>query len=113
MRCWDGPDGRPRAPAGFQMGAYGAATISLSFQPTPIVHQPPIILLLKCQLAVLRARPLEKHSLNLLVEHTLLQPQANANQESWKNRWEYVLRKAVFDLAMRSSASTVGARAQD
>ena len=68
---------------------------------------------LKSLLTTLPARPLEKQSLDTLVERTLSQTQANANPESWKNRWEYVLRKAVFDLAVRSPASTVGARTQD
>ncbi|RPD64553.1 hypothetical protein L227DRAFT_649768 [Lentinus tigrinus ALCF2SS1-6] len=54
---------------------------------------------LKSLLATLPARPLEKPILDGLVERTLSQTQANANPESWKNRWEYVLRKEVFDLA--------------
>ena len=45
-------------------------------------------------------RPLERQSLDVVVERTLSQTQANANPESWKNRWEHVLRKAVLELAV-------------
>ncbi|RDX44303.1 UDP-glucose 4-epimerase [Lentinus brumalis] len=54
---------------------------------------------LKSLLATLPPRPIEKQSLDALVERTLSQTQANANPESWKNRWEYALRKEVFALA--------------
>ncbi|KAI0801474.1 UDP-glucose 4-epimerase [Fomes fomentarius] len=54
---------------------------------------------LKSFLATLPARPLERQTLDTLAERTLSQTQATANPESWKNRWEYVLRKEIFDLA--------------
>ncbi|KAI0801471.1 hypothetical protein C8Q74DRAFT_494710 [Fomes fomentarius] len=56
---------------------------------------------LKSFLATLSARPLERQTLDTLAERTLSQTQATANPESWKNRWEYVLRKEIFDLAVR------------
>ncbi len=56
---------------------------------------------LKSFLATLPARPLERQTLDTLAERTLSQTQATANPESWKNRWEYVLRKEIFDLAVR------------
>ncbi|TBU42542.1 UDP-glucose 4-epimerase [Dichomitus squalens] len=43
--------------------------------------------------------PLDKATLDSLVEQTLSKAQSGANPESWKNQWEFVLRNAVFDLA--------------
>ncbi|KAI0756087.1 THO complex subunit 1 transcription elongation factor-domain-containing protein [Daedaleopsis nitida] len=55
---------------------------------------------LKSLVATLPPQPLEKETLDTLVERTLSQTQANANPESWKNRWEYALRKEIFGLAV-------------
>ncbi|KAH9884633.1 UDP-glucose 4-epimerase [Cubamyces lactineus] len=50
-------------------------------------------------LASLPPRPIDKGALDALVEQTLEECRSKASPETWKNKWEYALRKDVFDLA--------------
>ena len=40
-------------------------------------------------------------SLNAGVERTLLETKSQISSDSLKNQWEFALRKAIFDLAVR------------
>ena len=51
-------------------------------------------------LASLPPRPIDKATLDTLVERTLEESKAKTNQETWKNKWEFVLRKDIFELAV-------------
>ncbi|KAM5538332.1 hypothetical protein V8D89_007934 [Ganoderma adspersum] len=41
----------------------------------------------------------DNDSINSHVKQTLSKAQSGANPESWKNQWEFALRKSIFDLA--------------
>ncbi|KAI0640295.1 UDP-glucose 4-epimerase [Trametes polyzona] len=50
-------------------------------------------------LASLPPRPVDKTALDTLVARTLEECKSISSQETWKNKWEYVLRREIFDLA--------------
>ncbi|KAI8980599.1 UDP-glucose 4-epimerase [Trametes punicea] len=50
-------------------------------------------------LASLPPRPIDKNTLDALVENTLEEYKPKISPDTWKNKWEFVLRKDVFDLA--------------
>ena len=55
---------------------------------------------LKILLEKLPSAP-SKSALDQLVAETLADVQHKASAENWKTHWEYVLRAAVFDVAVR------------
>ncbi|KAH9854374.1 THO complex subunit 1 transcription elongation factor-domain-containing protein [Lenzites betulinus] len=50
-------------------------------------------------LASLPPRPIQKDALDALVTQVLAESSTKTNQDTWKNKWEYVLRNEAFDLA--------------
>ena len=56
-------------------------------------------------LTSLPSSPANNDSLNSHVKQTLSQAQSGANPESWKNQWEFALRKSIFDLAVSRAYS--------
>ncbi len=51
-------------------------------------------------LASLPPRPINKAPLDALVAQTLEESRLKTSPETWKTKWEYVLRKEVYDLAV-------------
>lgn len=51
-------------------------------------------------LASLPPRPIQKDALDALVTQVLADSSTKTNQDTWKNKWEYVLRNEAFDLAV-------------
>ncbi|KAL7284940.1 hypothetical protein ACG7TL_000028 [Trametes sanguinea] len=50
-------------------------------------------------LATLPPRPIEKGALDALVEKTLEECRPKVSQDTWKTKWEFVLKKDAFELA--------------
>ena len=55
--------------------------------------------------ALLLSLPARSDGLTLgsLVERTLSETKSQVSQENLKNQWEFALRRAIFDLAVRDS----------
>ena len=51
--------------------------------------------------ALLSSLPTRTEELDAVVGQTISQTKAQANPDNWKNQWEFALRKAIFDLAVR------------
>lgn len=51
-------------------------------------------------LASLPPRPINKVALDALVAQTLEESRSKTSPDTWKAKWEYVLRKEVYELAV-------------